>query len=206
MSRGPRIVHPGFPHHLVLRGNNRRRLFSYPRDYAQLIYLLGRALAADHCVLHALVIMINHIHLIVTPPTGPALATFVKRFAQRYAQDRNRRRAGSGRLFEQRFFSRPILTDEELAVVTAYVDLNPVRAGIVSHPSEYEWSTYGLHAKTATAIPSGIWTPSPWFLSLGRDPEMRASRYRDFVALQMDVEPPAVAGSARDRRAAAASA
>ena len=193
MSRPNRIVHPDLPHHVILRGNNRRRLFSFGRDYAQFIYLLGRGLMAEHCLLNALVLMVNHVHLILTPPTTAALGACVKRFAQRYAQDRNRQRAASGRLFEERFFSKPILTDQQLALTTAYIALNPVRAGLVAHPSEYRWSTYGLHARTTTWIPSGIWTPSPWFFSLGRDATMRAACYRDFVALQADIDPEGVA-------------
>jgi putative transposase len=129
--------------------------------------------------------MSNHAHLVVTPPTSPALASFVKRFAQAFAQYRNRRRDGSGKLFEQRFFSKCIESDEQLAVCTAYVELNPVRAGITMDPGGYLWSTYRIHARERrlSAIPVRLLTPSPWYLTIGRDEAGRAEAYRQFVRL-----------------------
>jgi putative transposase len=166
-----------------MRGNNRRRLFSYPHEYRQFLFLLGLALAFRDCTLQALVLMTNHIHLILTPFDEDALSRFVKRVAQRYAQTRNQRRLGSGRLFEERFFSDPLISTVELSIVTAYIELNPVRAGLVSRPEDYRWSTYALHAGLETSeVSSSLWTPSSWYLSLDGDPDARAARYCAWVA------------------------
>ena len=183
MPRTARVVIPGLPHHVILRGNNRRRLFSYSTDYERFIWYLGRAMRRTGVRLHGLSLMMNHVHPIVTPPDAATLARFVKLTAQRYAQFRNLRRDGSGKLFEERYTCVPILTDEQLAVVTAYVDLNALRAHAVEDPADHRWSTYRLHAGLPdSGVPESLWTPSAWYLSLGATPEARAACYRDFVA------------------------
>ncbi|HEY7955508.1 MAG TPA: transposase, partial [Polyangia bacterium] len=129
MTRPLRFVAPGLPHHVILRGNNRRRLFSYPSDYQRFLYYLERGLRDVGCWMHAAALMTNHVHLILSPPDRRALSDCVRAFSQRYAQYRNRRKNASGKLFEQRFAAFPILHERQLAVTTVYVDLNPQRAG-----------------------------------------------------------------------------
>src|SRR3990172_625503 len=141
MPRRPRRVVPGYPHHLTLRGNNRRRLFSRPTDFLRFLAWLAEALDETSCVLYALTLMSNHIHGIFEPPDEAALSAFVKSFAQRYALWRNRMRGGSGKLFEERFHCTIIEGDEQLAAATAYDDLNPTRAGMVADALDYPWST-----------------------------------------------------------------
>jgi putative transposase len=172
-----RQINPGLPHHIILRGNNRRRLFSYPTDYKRFLWDLVLAMRIARVALHALVLMKNHLHLIATPPDAATLARFIQRAAQRYAQTRNRIREATGKLFEQRFLAIPISSERQLAVTTAYVELNPVRAGVVRDPAEWAWSTYGLHAGIDCAIPASLWTPSSWYLDLADDPETRSARY-----------------------------
>ena len=172
------------PHHVTLRGNNRRRLFSSSTDCERFLWYLGRAVRKTGVRLLALSLMPNHVHLIVTPADAATLSRFVKLTAQRYAQARNRRRDGSGKLFEERYHCVPILSDEQLAVTTAYVDLNAFRAHYVEDFAAHRWCTYRLHAGLPdSAIPADLWTPSPWYLSLGDTPEARAACYRDFAAV-----------------------
>jgi REP element-mobilizing transposase RayT len=128
--------------------------------------------------------MANHVHLIVTSADADALSHFVKLTAQRYAQARNLRRDGSGKLFEERYRCLPILTDAQLAAATAYIDLNAYRAHLVEDFAAHRWSTYRLHAGLPdSAVPADLWTPSAWYLSLGATPAVRAARYRDFAAV-----------------------
>jgi putative transposase len=182
MARQARVVIPWLPHHITLRGNNKRRLFSYPREYAQFVYLMGRATALAGTQLHAAVLMTNHVHLIVTPPLAEALPRFAKHLMQRYAQERNKRRAASGKLFEARYFSKPILDEGQLAVTLAYVDLNPVRGGMASAPGDYRWSTYHCHAsETDAGIPRGLVTETAWYRSLGTTEHERRSAYAEWT-------------------------
>ena len=181
MSRKARQVHPDLPHHVILRGNNRRRLFSSATDYSKFIAFLGEAIDRNTVALHGLTLMSNHVHAILRPPDAEALSRTIKSTAQRFAVHRNREREGSGKLFEQRFFCAAIATDEYLARVTCYNDLNAVRAGRVEDPLDFRWSTYALHAGVPerSSIPAEIWTPSPWYLALGHDPAERAGRYTE---------------------------
>jgi putative transposase len=125
--------------------------------------------------------MANHVHDLTTPPSVEMASKCVARFAQRYAQLRNAQRGGSGKLFEQRFYSKPVADDGYLLRATIYIDANPVRAGLVTDPLDYPWSTYALHAGVArrSGIPVSLWTPSPWYLSLGATRSKRAERYRE---------------------------
>jgi putative transposase len=180
MPRSARIVLPDYPHHVILRGNNRRRLFSYRSDYTKFLFLLGDVLPRDGTLLHALAMMTNHVHLVLTARDAAAMAATMKSVAQRYALYRNRRRESTGKLFEERYRCFPILDTEQLGVVTCYVDANPLRAGMVVDPAEYPWSTCALHSGGPShRIPSGIWTPSPWYAALSERPSERSARYTE---------------------------
>jgi putative transposase len=157
------------PHHVTLRGNNRRRLFSYPWEYKLFLNMMAAA-AGEHGVqLHAICLLANHVHFVMLPPSKDAGSSFVKAFAQPYAQKRNLLRDGSGKLFDQRFDCRPILAESYLAVATAYVDRNAAKHRLVAHPAAYRWSTYGHHVgrPELSAVPMELWTPSGWYLGLG---------------------------------------
>lgn len=185
MPRIPRclVVIPDHPHHVILRGNNRRRLFSYPREQR---FFLTRLLEGSHkhgVPVHSTVLMTNHVHLIATPAGHEQLARFVGSFAQTYAQFRNRRRGSSGKLFEERYKCIPIRTDEQMAITMAYVELNPVRAGICAEPSDYRWSTFPQHAGCEGTEPlfEKLWSPSAWYASLGSDSSERAAVYGQWL-------------------------
>jgi putative transposase len=171
--RTARIIQPGFPHHIIVRGNNRRRLFSYPRDYRAFIRYLAIANSRHAVQLHNLCMMRNHVHLIATPCAIGAMSGWVQAFAQRYAAYRNRRRDGSGKLFEERFRSFVIDTDAYLEACTAYVELNPVRAGVVPRPRRYPWSTARALGGEPSDIPGAILTPSPFYVGLAHRPSER---------------------------------
>ncbi len=182
MTRQTRTVLPGYPHHVILRGNNRRRLFSTPSDYLRFLSYLQTELQGSECSVHALTLMSNHVHAVVTPPRADALSWLIARVAQRYAVRRNRAREASGKLFEERFISRPCTTDLDLATLIPYVDLNPVRAGRVVDGCEYPWSTYAIHAGAPErSRVAELWRPSAWYMSLGSCPQARAAAYLEYA-------------------------
>jgi putative transposase len=183
MPRQLRIVVPGVPHHVVLRGNNRRRLFSNNADRLFWLQCLDRAMKATHCALHQNSLMTNHTHLIVTPPTIESLPTLVKRACQRYAQCRNDRLNASGKLFEQRYYSEPVADETHLLYTLLYNDANAYRAGMVDDPTEHRWSTGPLHAaRDDGKFPASMWTPLVLYTRLGRSREQRAEAYRRLMA------------------------
>ena len=182
MSRKPRIVVPGAPHNVCLRGNNRRRLFSSFGDRTLFLRCLERGIRESECLVHQITLMNNHVHLIARPPTDVALSCLVSRSCQRYAQQRNADRAASGKLFEERFYSRVIEDDAALMLVTLYNDANAYQAGIAATPFGHEWSTGPLHAGlSGSRIPTRLWTPSRWYLALGANVDARAATYRHLI-------------------------
>lgn len=178
--RSERLI-PNIPNHFVHRANNRRRLFSYPDDYATFLWHLGRASDEHEVSVHALSLMANHVHVLATPPSVTATSRWVAQFAQRYAQIRNGRRGGTGKLFEERYYSKPVDTEEYLMTVTLYIEANPVRGGIVDDAIDYRWSTYALHAGAAerSAVAPSSWVPTQWYVALGSSDMERAARYRE---------------------------
>ena len=185
MARNPRKVIPETPHHVVMRGNNRRKLFSYEHERATFVSLMIHA--EPRCAVHALCLMSNHVHLIATPTAERDLGRFVKSFAQRYAQQRNRRRRASGKLFEERFWSKPICDPTYMAIATAYVDDN-ARTANLTRTDDFPWSTYALHAGVGAAHVrvQQLWTPSQWYLALGENALERATAYSDWSARYRD--------------------
>jgi putative transposase len=135
------------------------------------LHYLRQASEKYECPVHSLSLVPDSVELVVTPPTKRALSRFVQWVAARYGRFRNHRRDQSGRLFEERYAVLPILTEQYLAVVTAHVELNPVRIGRCGHPADWPWSTYRLHAGRAdlSEVPYRLWTPSSWFLELGNE-------------------------------------
>lgn len=170
---------------IFFRGNNRRRLFSYPSDYRRCLLELGRSLERHRCELNALCLMSNHGHLVLIPPDTKTLSAFMHRFAQRYAVFRNGRRNASGKLFEERFRSKLIDDDSYLATLLPYIDANSVRAGIHERAELNPWCTYRLHAGLAEPndLLASLWTPSAWWLSLGSSDRARGIAYQAIASV-----------------------
>ncbi|MBK8169969.1 MAG: transposase [Sandaracinaceae bacterium] len=176
---------PSAPHHIILRGNNRRRLFSFANDYKFFIQQLAHMQARFNIELNAGCLMANHVHLLATPRDVAQFSGFIKGVAQRYAQYRNQKWGGTGKLFESRFIALPIKSEAHLAIVMAYVELNPVRAGVVQDPRAYRWSTHRIHAEPSTGALSDMtavtWSPNFWYARLGSESAARAREYAAFV-------------------------
>ena len=144
MPRIARAVAVGLPHHVTQRGNNRRRIFDSDQD--RLLYLkLLRAYSERHGLrLWGYCLMDNHVHLIVVPSRGDSLARALRQTHSDYARYLNIIRRTTGHFWQNRYFScalDPIHCWQALA----YVENNPVRAGMVTHPAEWRWSSARTH-------------------------------------------------------------
>lgn len=200
MPRKPRLVVPRVPHNVGMRGNNRRRLFSSHSDRLHFVRCLIDGLRESGCSLHQLTLMSNHVHLIATPPTSDALSWFVARTCQPYAQRRNAARDGSGKLFEQRFYSRTIEDEAALVTITLYNDANGFRQGLADLPFGHAWSTGPFHAGVGKSyLPPTLWTPSRSYLALGASPAARAEAYRELMAVYTHGDRGAVTSAPVDR-------
>jgi len=183
MPRRPRIILPGIPLHMIQRGNNRQACFYADEDYLAYLDCLGEYARTSHCAVHAYVLMTNHVHLLVTPETKSGAGELMKRLGQRYVQYTNRTYRRSGTLWEGRF--RSCLTQEESYVLSCYryIELNPVRADMVSHPAEYRWSSYRTNAQGEV---SPLVQPKKQYELLGSDIPTRQSTYRELFRYHLD--------------------
>jgi putative transposase len=147
MSRRPRFPTTGLPLHVVQRGNDRRPCFFDELDYR--IYLRALAEASRHygVLVHAYVLMTNHVHLLVTPMVLGAASRLMQSVAARYVWHVNASKSRTGTLWEGRYKACLVDRDQYVLAACRYIDLNPVRAGMVRHPCEYPWSSYSTLAQ-----------------------------------------------------------
>jgi putative transposase len=184
MARLPRLAAAGLPHHVIQRGNDRQAVFREDADYARYRGWL-REIAATHALaLHAYVLMPNHVHLLVTPPSDTALSKAMQSLGRRYVRWFNDKYGRTGTLWEGRFRSTVIDADRYLLACSRYIELNPVRAGIVNSPELYRWSSYAHHAGV---LVDPLVTDHPLVWALGNTPFERQLAYRRLF--EVDLEP-----------------
>lgn len=175
MARLPRIVVPGEPLHIMHRGNNRQDIFRSEEDMAHIKNDLAISLKKAHCSLHAYVLMTNHVHLLVTPKNRTELARFMQSVANRYVRYFNAKYHRTGTIWEGRFKSCLVDSDRYLFALYRYIEMNPIRAGIVQSTTDYPWSSYHYHA---LGKPDKLVTEHILYKGLGGDTAQRCSRYR----------------------------
>ena len=183
MPRRARVLLPSVPLHLIQRGNNRSACFYSEADYLFYLQCLAEQADKHSCAVHALCLMTNHVHLLLTPGRPEGVGLLMKGLGQRYVQYINRTYRRSGTLWEGRF--RSCLLQEESYVMACYryIELNPVRAGMVEHPGEYRWSSYRVNAQAET---SGLIRPHPLYLALGLEREERLQAYRELFRVHLE--------------------
>ena len=178
MARLPRLTVPGYPHHVIQRGNNRQAIFLTAGNYEDLYGMLlenARKFGVD---IHAYVLMSNHFHLLATPQTQDALPQMMQAVGRRYVRLFNDANSRTGTLWEGRYKSTLIQTERYLLACMAYIDLNPVRAGMVTEPQDYPWSSYGHHIGLRN---DKLISPHPLYWELGNTPFAREAAYADLV-------------------------
>ena len=148
MARIARVVVPGCPHHVAHKGNLRTDLFFRPEDRDLYKEVLDQAARQFGLEVWAFCLMANHIHLIVVPRDKMSLGLAIGRAHQRYAAAINAREKWTGHLWANRYFSAP-LDGEALWTAVKYVEINPVRAGIVDRAEQYQWSSAPCHCGMA---------------------------------------------------------
>ncbi len=147
MPRALRLTPSDHVFHVVNRGNNRQLLFDCPYAYEEYWRLLLKYKRLFHILIHHYVLMPNHVHLVLQPTKkANDVSQFMRRLTLSHTRRINNRLKRSGHLWQGRFFSTPITQDAYLLACGAYVELNPVKAGLVVHPQEYPWSSFGFYA------------------------------------------------------------
>jgi putative transposase len=134
------------PHHVVMRGNDRRDVFHDVHDREYFLAILGEVKNEFGVRLYHYVLMTNHVHLILEPVTDLDLSNMMHRVNLRYALHHKRKYGGVGHLWQDRYWSSVISNDAYLLTCGIYVELNPVRAGLVVRPAEFVWSSHRVYA------------------------------------------------------------
>lgn len=186
MPRLPRLCLPGITQHIIQRGNNRQACFGAEEDFITYAHLLTEYATQYNVHIHAWVFMTNHIHLLATPTTNNGISQMMQAIGRRYVRYFNHTYRRSGTLWEGRFKSCLISAPEYLLTCQRYIELNPVRANMVNHPSVYKWSSYRFHTQHDENLSTQFWTPHPIYIGLGKTQKQRSENYHSFFKGHID--------------------
>ncbi len=185
MARGNRVCPAGVAQHLIQRGNNGQPCFGGREDFGAYAHWLREAAERHRVAIHAWVFMTNHVHLLATPFTDEGVSRMMQHLGRRYVRYFNHVHGRTGTLWEGRFKACVVQDSAYLMRCYRYIELNPVRARMVSDPADYRWSSYRVNA---LGIQSVLCTPHEIYRGLGQGAE-RLTAYRALFAAQVDDEP-----------------
>jgi putative transposase len=186
MARLPRLQVPGYPLHLVIRGNDRKDIFRSEGDKIYFHRCLVETSRNCGARIHAYVFMSNHVHLLASGDHHDSISKTVQSMGRRYVSYFNYLYKRTGTLWEGRYHSSLVQTDRYLLACYRYIEMNPVRAGVEIHPGNYRWSSYGFNARGGT---DDLVTPHSLYESLGHTAGARRQAYVQlFDAVIPDLE------------------
>ncbi|WP_333608591.1 transposase [Arsukibacterium sp.] len=145
MARLPRVHLAGVPEHVIQRGNNRQVCFVCDDDFAAYANWLKEYSQAYGVHIHAWVLMTNHVHLLCTASDSSGISVMMQSVGRQYVRYFNRTYQRSGTLWEGRFKSCLVQEERYVMMLYRYIELNPVRAGMVLSPADYKWSSYAMN-------------------------------------------------------------
>jgi REP-associated tyrosine transposase len=176
----------GVPVHVIQRGNNRGPCFVNDEDRDFYLFHLARGLGRFACQLHAYCLMTNHVHLLLTPKSAESCAALMKHMGQLHSQYFNKRCRRTGSLWEGRFRSCLVQSEGYVLACYRYIELNPVRAGLVIRPADYPWSSYCSNALGEAA--TKLITPHSEYLRLDDSAQERQKVYAGLFGSTADNE------------------
>ena len=185
MPRRPRIFLPNTPVHVIQRGNNRQVCFSSDKDRKALAHWLKEGSEKFGLSIHAWVFMTNHIHLLVTPEHPESIAKCMQHLGRYYVRYFNDRFGRTGTLFEGRYRAHLVDTGAYVLQCCRYIELNPVRAGMVADPADYPWSSYAAHA---FGVRMKVFRPHAVYEQLGTTDSERQKAYRQLFVEELGTE------------------
>ena len=176
MPRLPRFFVSGLPLHVIQRGNDRAPIFGGRGDLEFFRECLAYAARRHAVAIHAYVLMTNHVHLLVTPTFAVSVPKMMQAIGRVYVQYFNSIYRRTGTLWEGRY--KAAIVDDEPYLLTCmrYIELNPVRARMVTSPSDFAWSSFRANACGA---PDDLVAPHAVYCRLGHSREARQAAYRE---------------------------
>ena len=174
MARLPRLALPGYPHHVVQRGNNRQPIFFDAADRETMWSLLAEHARRHQVAVHAYVFMDSELRLLATPQTEGGLSLLMQAVGRAYVRYFNQRHGRTGTLWEGRYRSAVLQAERWLLPCMAYFDLSPVREGLCESPADFRWSSHGHYAGLRS---DRLITPHRLYWELGNTPFARDAAY-----------------------------
>ncbi len=161
------------------RGHNREAVFFDDQDYLAYLRFLKASADALGCLVHAYVLMTNHVHLLVTPKAANDISLLFQNIGCHYVPYINKTYQRRGSLWEGRHKGHILESEDYFLICMRYIEMNPVRAGMVEHPSQYRWPSYAANAQ---GVDNAVIRPHELYLSLGKTSEARQAAYRGLFA------------------------
>ena len=183
MPRKPRFYVAEMPVHVVQRGNNKQAIFFDDADYKAYLKWLREAAEKYDCAIHAYVLMTNHVHILVTPKDTDGISRMMQYVGRRYVPYINQSYGRSGTLWEGRYKSSLIDAESYFLACSRYIEMNPVRADMVKHPSDYLWSSYACNAEGKA---DNIVQPHALYTALGDSDGVRREAYQVLFQAHVD--------------------
>lgn len=185
MPRAARLDVAGVAQHVVQRGNDRQACFFREADYVRYLQDLREASLKFDCLVHAYVLMTNHVHLLVTPIEAGNVGRLMQAVGRRYVRYINDTLARTGTLWEGRYKSCLVDSERYVLACYRYIELNPVRAGMVLDPGDYRWSSY---RRNALGDHDPLLASHPVYEQIAHESGERQLGYRELVAQGIDDE------------------
>lgn len=174
MPRKRREESPTGIYHWIVRGMGKKALFHQAKDY-EFFKEMGKLYAVEGGLsIYHYCLMTNHVHLLLHGPEKSKISRFSHFVQRRYAYYYCKEHKHNGSVFRRGYKSLVIDREEYLLECGRYIERNPVRAGMVERPEDYEYSSYRYYAKCER---DDLLTPSPAYLGLAEDADLRRELY-----------------------------
>lgn len=178
MARLPRLVVPHQPHHVIQHGNDRQLIFRDADDHLAFLKWMREAARHFKVAIHAYALMPNHLHLLATPSDSLGLGRMMQWIGRHYVPYFNQKYDRTGTLWQGRYKATVIDSERYFLICSAFIELNPVRAGLASTPEEYAWSSYAHHIGTKS---DPVVTDHALYWGLGNTPFGREAAYKSLL-------------------------
>ncbi len=178
MPRRKRFTIDNGIYHIMVRGNEKRNIFHDKEDYQNYKDIIKDNKDRYSYKVYNYVLMDNHVHMIIKASSGDDLSNGMRRIGVMYASYYRRKYKGVGHIFQGRFRSFVIENGIYMLECGKYIELNPVRAGIVTKPSEYVWSSYKFYERGEI---DKIVDENEEYKELSKSVEIRKKKYKEYV-------------------------
>lgn len=182
MASRRRLIIPGTPVHITQRGVDRGPTFLTEEDFAVYLWALRSASHAANCGVHAYVLMTNHVHLLLTPADATSPSHLMSMLGRRYVRYFNQRYQRTGTLWEGRYRSTIVGSDDYFFACCRYIEQNPQRAHLVDRCEDYPWSSF---RRNACGDPDSVVTSHPLYTALATDDAARRDAYRGIFTREL---------------------